>query len=102
MLTHLATYLLSCMAELPVIALYALVALWAGADCAGLPIPMEPALLFLGALVAEGKVILPIAIGIIALAELIFAHAEGKTLTRDLGGTASTDQFTDALIAKLK
>jgi len=28
--------------------------------------------------------------------------AEGKTLTRDLGGTASTDQFTDALIAKLK
>ena len=75
MLTHLATYLLSCMAELPVFALYALVALWAGADCAGLPIPMEPALLFLGALVAEGKVILPIAIGIVALAELIFAGA---------------------------
>jgi isocitrate dehydrogenase (NAD+) len=28
--------------------------------------------------------------------------AEGKTLTRDLGGTASTDQFTDAVIAKMK
>jgi isocitrate dehydrogenase (NAD+) len=28
--------------------------------------------------------------------------AEGKTLTRDLGGTASTDQFTDALIAKMR
>jgi isocitrate dehydrogenase (NAD+) len=27
--------------------------------------------------------------------------AEGKSLTRDLGGTATTDQFTDALIAKL-
>ncbi len=27
--------------------------------------------------------------------------AEGKTLTRDLGGTASTGEFTDALIAKL-
>ncbi len=26
---------------------------------------------------------------------------EGKTLTRDLGGTASTDQFTDAVIARL-
>ena len=26
---------------------------------------------------------------------------EGKVLTRDLGGTASTDQFTDAVIAKL-
>ena len=26
---------------------------------------------------------------------------EGKILTRDLGGTASTDQFTDAVIAKL-
>jgi isocitrate dehydrogenase (NAD+) len=26
---------------------------------------------------------------------------EGKTVTRDLGGTASTDQFTEALIAKL-
>jgi isocitrate dehydrogenase (NAD+) len=26
---------------------------------------------------------------------------EGTTLTRDLGGTASTDQFTDAVIAQL-
>jgi len=30
------------------------------------------------------------------------ALAEGKTLTRDLGGTAGTVEFTDALIAKLK
>src|SRR5438067_1114046 len=28
--------------------------------------------------------------------------AEGKTLTRDLGGSASTDQFADAVIAKLQ
>src|SRR3954447_14571234 len=28
--------------------------------------------------------------------------AEGKALTRDLGGTATTDQFADAVIAKLK
>jgi len=27
---------------------------------------------------------------------------EGKTVTRDLGGTASTDQFTDAVIARLR
>jgi isocitrate dehydrogenase (NAD+) len=27
--------------------------------------------------------------------------AEGKTLTRDLGGTASTSEFTDAIIARL-
>jgi len=26
---------------------------------------------------------------------------DGKTVTRDLGGTASTDEFTDAVIAKL-
>jgi isocitrate/isopropylmalate dehydrogenase len=26
---------------------------------------------------------------------------EGKTVTRDLGGTATTDQVTDAIIAKL-
>ncbi|MGH7637186.1 MAG: isocitrate/isopropylmalate dehydrogenase family protein, partial [Gemmatimonadaceae bacterium] len=26
---------------------------------------------------------------------------DGKTVTRDLGGTASTDEFTDAIIAKL-
>jgi len=28
--------------------------------------------------------------------------SEGKALTRDLGGTASTEEFTHALIAKLK
>ena len=28
--------------------------------------------------------------------------AEGKTLTRDLGGSAGTDQFADAIIAKMK
>ena len=28
--------------------------------------------------------------------------AEGKSLTRDLGGTATTDQFADAVIAKMK
>ncbi|HZS59538.1 MAG TPA: isocitrate/isopropylmalate family dehydrogenase [Gemmatimonadaceae bacterium] len=27
---------------------------------------------------------------------------EGTTITRDLGGTASTDEFTDAVVAKLK
>jgi len=26
---------------------------------------------------------------------------EGKVVTHDLGGTATTDQFTDAIIAKL-
>jgi isocitrate dehydrogenase (NAD+) len=26
---------------------------------------------------------------------------EGKTVTRDLGGRASTDEFTDAIIARL-
>ena len=26
---------------------------------------------------------------------------EGKTVTRDLGGSASTDQFTEAIIARL-
>jgi isocitrate dehydrogenase (NAD+) len=26
---------------------------------------------------------------------------DGTTITRDLGGTASTDEFTDAVIAKL-
>ena len=28
--------------------------------------------------------------------------AEGQSLTRDLGGTATTDQFADAIIAKMK
>ncbi len=28
--------------------------------------------------------------------------AEGKTLTRDLGGTAGTDEFADAIIARMK
>jgi isocitrate dehydrogenase (NAD+) len=26
---------------------------------------------------------------------------DGKTVTRDLGGSATTDQFTEAIIAKL-
>ncbi|MBV8781128.1 MAG: isocitrate/isopropylmalate dehydrogenase family protein [Phycisphaerae bacterium] len=42
-----------------------------------------------------------------AIAEKIKASynavlSEGKTLTRDLGGTANTQEFTDALITKLK
>jgi isocitrate dehydrogenase (NAD+) len=42
-----------------------------------------------------------------ALAEKIKAAynvvlAEGKTLTRDLGGTAGTNEFADAIIAKMK
>jgi isocitrate dehydrogenase (NAD+) len=28
--------------------------------------------------------------------------AEGKVLTRDLGGSAGTNEFADALIAKIK
>lgn len=28
-------------------------------------------------------------------------YQEGATLTRDMGGSASTDEFTDAVIAKL-
>jgi isocitrate dehydrogenase (NAD+) len=28
--------------------------------------------------------------------------AEGKTLTRDLGGTAGTNEFADAIIARMK
>jgi isocitrate dehydrogenase (NAD+) len=27
---------------------------------------------------------------------------ERKTVTRDIGGTASTDEYTDAVIARLK
>jgi hypothetical protein len=29
-------------------------------------------------------------------------YAEGKHLTRDVGGTAGTDGFTDAVIAKTR
>jgi isocitrate dehydrogenase (NAD+) len=29
-------------------------------------------------------------------------YAEGKTLTRDIGGQASTEEFADAVVAKLK
>lgn len=29
-------------------------------------------------------------------------YAEGKTVTRDIGGTASTEQFTDAVVAKMQ
>lgn len=32
---------------------------------------------------------------------LEFVIKEGKTVTRDLGGTATTDEFTDAIIARL-
>jgi len=28
--------------------------------------------------------------------------AEGKTLTRDLGGSANTNEFADAIIARMK
>jgi isocitrate dehydrogenase (NAD+) len=34
--------------------------------------------------------------------DAILAQGDPKTLTKDLGGTAGTEQFTDALIAKMK
>ena len=34
--------------------------------------------------------------------DTVLSESDPKTLTKDLGGTATTDQFADALIAKMK
>jgi isocitrate dehydrogenase (NAD+) len=44
----------------------------------------------------------PLATKIKTAYDALLAQGDPKTLTRDLGGSAGTEQFTDALIAKMK
>jgi membrane protein DedA with SNARE-associated domain len=72
MLAHLVAWVLGLLGSAPPLLLYAVVALWIGVDGAGIPVPMEPVLLFTGALAADGKAVLLVVIASAALGALAF------------------------------
>lgn len=77
MFTQLVTSILTLLGNVPLPLVYAIVAVWIGIDCAGIPLPMEPVLLFAGALGATGRAsaalaILSAVLGSLALASLAY------------------------------
>jgi membrane protein DedA with SNARE-associated domain len=84
MLTHLVDQIIATMGSVPQVAVYAIVALWVGVDDAGIPVPMEPVLLFTGTLAATGKTVLILAVLSTAVGALIFASL-AYTIGRRVG-----------------
>ncbi len=70
---QLVSQLLALMSQVPGPALYVIVAVWVGVESAGIGVPIELMLLFVGSLGAQGKTILPVAIFCAALGCLAFA-----------------------------
>ena len=68
-------------------------------DIAGLGVANPCALLFASCLMLEHVNLAPLGKKIAAAAESVIR--EGKTVTRDLGGSAKTSEFADAVIARL-
>lgn len=73
MFTHLVTQILTLMGDMPALVVYLVVAVWIGLDNAGIPLPMEPVLLFTGALAATGHTVILLGVGSAVVGALAFA-----------------------------
>jgi|GEM_PF-858974 membrane protein DedA with SNARE-associated domain len=88
--TNLVTQILTLLGNVPPPVVYLILALWIGVDCAGIPVPMEPVLLFTGALAAQGRISLALALVSATFGALLFAslaytigrRIRGETLVR--------------------
>lgn len=89
MFTQLVTFILTTLGNVPVLLVYAIVAVWIGVDVAGIPLPMEPVLLFVGALGAAGRSSIVLAIASAMLGSLAFA-----TVAYYLGGRYGKSAIT--------
>ncbi len=70
---QLVSQLIAIMSEVPVPLMYLIVAVWVGLESAGIGVPIELMLLFVGSLGAEGKTILPLAVFCATIGCLAFA-----------------------------
>lgn len=71
---HIFVYL----GTIPAVAVYAVSALWVGCESLGLGVPIEPVMLFVGSLAAQGNISLPLAVlalslGCLACASIAYA-----------------------------
>jgi membrane protein DedA with SNARE-associated domain len=55
-MANLATHLIAAMSGVPVLLIYLLTAIWVGVESAGIGVPVEPVMLFVGSLAAQGQV----------------------------------------------
>ncbi|HEV8193182.1 MAG TPA: bifunctional DedA family/phosphatase PAP2 family protein [Ktedonobacterales bacterium] len=73
MFTQLVTLVIGAMDQMPALLVYGLVAVWIGADSAGIPLPREAVLLFAGVLSAAGHVGFAVVVGSAVLGSVLFA-----------------------------
>lgn len=89
-MANLATQLIASMNGIPAVAIYLLAAAWVGLESAGIGVPIEPVMLFVGSLAAAGHVnvvvsILAMGVGCVAFgsaAYLIGRRFGAETITR--------------------
>jgi membrane protein DedA with SNARE-associated domain len=81
------TQLLSILGQVPAPVVYLIAAVWVGLESAGIGVPIEPMMLFLGSLAAQGHVYLPLSI--LALAVGCLAFASLAYLIGQRGGTVA-------------
>jgi membrane protein DedA with SNARE-associated domain len=86
---QLVSQLIAVMAQVPPPLVYVIVALWVGAESAGIGVPIELMLLFVGSLGAQGRTILPLAVVCAAVGCLVFA-----TLAYMIGRRVGTRSIT--------
>ncbi len=77
---QLATQVIAALSSVPVVFIYLIAAAWVGLESNGIGVPVEPVMLFVGSLVADGHVNLPLAIVAAGLGCAVFG-----TLTYVLG-----------------
>jgi membrane protein DedA with SNARE-associated domain len=86
-LEQIVTHLLNLLGQVPAPLVYLIAAIWIGLESAGIGIPIEPMMLFLGSMAAQGDINLPISILDLAVGCLIFSSL--AYLIGRRGGTAA-------------
>ncbi len=71
-MANLATQLIMAMSGIPVVLIYLIAAAWVGVESAGIGVPVEPVMLFVGSLVAQGHVNLALGILVTGLGCVVF------------------------------
>jgi membrane protein DedA with SNARE-associated domain len=71
-MANLATQLITIMSGIPVLLVYLIAAVWVGLESAGIGVPVEPVMLFVGSLVARGHVNLALGVLVTGLGCVAF------------------------------